>query len=121
MLDKISLKMGMIVQQSNFRMKNPLPILDSILAKQLIMCLCLLIKLLLSFNHPGFYHEQSRPDRDQYINIIWDNILPDKQDQFKKYDPKTEAHHLGAPYDTCSVMHYLDNAFSKVNQLPYCS
>ena len=35
-------------------------------------------------------------------------------EQFKKYKV-TDAHHLGAPYDTCSVMHYLDTAFSKVS------
>ena len=24
----------------------------------------------------GFWHEQSRPDRNQYVEVLWENVLP---------------------------------------------
>ncbi|XP_066928918.1 astacin-like isoform X2 [Clytia hemisphaerica] len=34
----------------------------------------------------GFYHEQSRLDRDQYLHINWDNIDTRNKRNFQKYD-----------------------------------
>ena len=61
----------------------------------------------------GFYHEQSRTDRDKYVTILYKNIKPDMFDQFESYG-QDRIDHLGAEYDTCSVMHYSPTAFSKV-------
>ena len=29
-----------------------------------------------------FFHEQSRPDRDQYVTILTENIIPSKYENF---------------------------------------
>ena len=61
----------------------------------------------------GFWHEQSRADRDNHVTIVWDNINPSMKYNFMKYT-LSQITHLNAPYDTCSVMHYNAYAFSKV-------
>ncbi|CAG0920796.1 unnamed protein product [Notodromas monacha] len=53
----------------------------------------------------GFWHEQSRPDRNQHIKIMWDNIRPGEEHNFKMHDPK-EINLLNSEYDIGSVMHY---------------
>ncbi|XP_047647635.1 meprin A subunit beta [Phacochoerus africanus] len=58
----------------------------------------------------GFFHEQSRSDRDDYVSIIWDRITPGRENNFKAYtDEETDS--LNVPYDYNSVMHYSKTAF----------
>lgn len=56
----------------------------------------------------GFWHEQSRPDRDLYIKIIYENIKEGKESQFKKYSREL-VDSLNVPYDFHSIMHYPEN------------
>ncbi|XP_048102117.1 meprin A subunit beta-like isoform X5 [Alosa alosa] len=59
----------------------------------------------------GFWHEQSRPDRDDHISILWNNIEEGKENNFeiKEY---AEATTQGTAYDYESLMHYDKDAFS---------
>ena len=59
----------------------------------------------------GLKHEQSRPDRDEHIEILYENIRPNLKEQFDKYNTR-RFHHFDAPYDTCSIMHYENGIFS---------
>ncbi|PIO76409.1 astacin [Teladorsagia circumcincta] len=59
----------------------------------------------------GFFHEQSRQDRDEYIEIVWRNVQNGADDQFEKYNMNV-IDHLHEPYDYSSIMHYGPYAFS---------
>ncbi|XP_068175405.1 meprin A subunit beta [Antennarius striatus] len=59
----------------------------------------------------GFWHEQSRADRNDYVNIMWDRIEPGKEHNFRIYDD-TMSSALGVAYDYGSVMHYSKTAFN---------
>ncbi|XP_074595948.1 zinc metalloproteinase nas-7-like [Brevipalpus obovatus] len=60
----------------------------------------------------GFYHEQSRYDRDNYIKIYPENIMQGASTQFQKAT-KNQMDTHGEKYDVGSVMHYDSSAFSK--------
>ena len=60
----------------------------------------------------GFWHEQSRPDRNDNVRIFWENIQNGFDDNFARYS-RAEVSTLDLPYDTGSVMHYASTAFSK--------
>ena len=57
----------------------------------------------------GFFHEQSRSDRDQHIEIVWSNVLPGYGLQFRKENDVS----YNIPYDLTSTMQYPQWAFSK--------
>jgi hypothetical protein len=57
----------------------------------------------------GLWHEQSREDRDQFVRIAWENIIPNMEHNFDQHI--TDGDDIG-PYDYDSVMHYPASAFS---------
>ncbi len=50
----------------------------------------------------GFYHEQARHDRNQYVRINMSNVEVGKEPNF---DTENDDPH-GVPYDYASIMHY---------------
>ncbi|XP_033033935.1 meprin A subunit beta isoform X5 [Trachypithecus francoisi] len=58
----------------------------------------------------GFWHEQSRSDRDDYVRIMWDRILSGREHNFNTYSDGV-SDSLNVPYDYTSVMHYSKTAF----------
>jgi len=60
----------------------------------------------------GLYHEQSRPDRDSNVRIIWKHIESNMRYNFNKFGTDT-INSLGTPYDFRSMMHYGATAFGR--------
>ncbi|XP_043194755.1 blastula protease 10-like [Amphibalanus amphitrite] len=61
----------------------------------------------------GFWHEQSRRDRDSYISVLTENILSGKEHNFRV---ENNENALGVPYDLSSLMHYGGFSFSSNGQ-----
>ncbi|XP_058835595.1 seminal metalloprotease 1-like [Topomyia yanbarensis] len=60
----------------------------------------------------GFRHMQSTFNRDEYVEIVWDNIQAGKEHNFLLY-ASDQVGNYGAEYDYGSVMHYSSTAFSE--------
>ena len=54
----------------------------------------------------GFWHEQSRPDRNRYVAINLQNIQKGEESQFMRRS-STEVNSRGSAYDYGSIMHYM--------------
>lgn len=59
----------------------------------------------------GFYHMQSAYDRDNYVQIVWENIQAGTENNFAKHE-NNRVTHFNVNYDYGSVMHYGPTAFS---------
>ncbi|XP_055340343.1 uncharacterized protein LOC129589568 [Paramacrobiotus metropolitanus] len=64
----------------------------------------------------GFYHEQQRTDRDQYVYIRKDNIASDEL--YENFAFTTSAFIFGTKYDYHSVLQYDAFAFASSNKIP---
>ncbi|EDS37225.1 ubiquitin-protein ligase [Culex quinquefasciatus] len=60
----------------------------------------------------GFWHEHTRPDRENHVVIEKNNIMQGQEYNFNKLT-EDEVNSLGLPYDYDSIMHYARNTFSK--------
>lgn len=63
----------------------------------------------------GFFHEQSRPDRDDFVNILYHNIIPEYAYAFDKYSWQ-QVGTYDVPYDYTSIMHYNSHDFTANGQ-----
>ena len=59
----------------------------------------------------GFEHEHTRPDRNQYVAILTQNI-ENRKEREHNFDRHDDSQTLGSPYDYNSIMHYSGGAFS---------
>eukprot|EP00435_Cladocopium_sp_Y103_P033519 s30_g8.t1 len=60
----------------------------------------------------GMAHEQARPDRDQYVRVVWNNVRPGMESQFSVMGNADTAR----PYDLTSIMHYGQTSFTRNGQ-----
>jgi hypothetical protein len=64
----------------------------------------------------GFYHKHSQADRDQYLNIHWNNIPKEAHDQFDKF-PQYWMQTFSRDFDFMSIMLYGPRLFGIDNRM----
>ena len=65
----------------------------------------------------GLYHEQSREDRDNFVEVVWDNIKEDFYFQFEKIPFLLQPVYERTSFDFQSIMLYPPNMFSHTSGL----
>ncbi len=60
----------------------------------------------------GLFHEHTRVDRDQTINVNWQNIRSGKEHNFRRADERYSARDYTSTIDFGSIMMYSSYAFS---------
>ncbi|MCF8058675.1 MAG: hypothetical protein K9K67_05230 [Bacteriovoracaceae bacterium] len=67
------------------------------------------------FHVLGFFHEQNRFDRDDYIRILWENIEEKHYSQFEKFPEESFPENFlnMAPFSFETIMLYRPTAFSQ--------
>ncbi|KAL1466706.1 hypothetical protein MTO96_042542 [Rhipicephalus appendiculatus] len=59
----------------------------------------------------GFYDEHTRPDRDNYVVMHLNNVIPEFRDALERI--LISENRVGSPFDYDSVMLYGSNAFAR--------
>ncbi len=65
----------------------------------------------------GFIHEQSRSDRDPFVQVVWPNIEEKYWPQFQKLSEELNGPARDRPFDYRSVMMYERDLFAKADGL----
>ena len=60
----------------------------------------------------GYYHEQSRPDRDDHVQIVKENMIDGAESEFEKLS-ENRVDSQGVGYDYNSIMHYDATLYSR--------
>ncbi|CAH1245082.1 TLL1 [Branchiostoma lanceolatum] len=59
----------------------------------------------------GLYHEHSRPDRDDFVDILVNNVRPGEEYNFQKMS-FGDINLYNIPYDYMSIMHYYNSEWT---------